>query len=399
MGTWAVVVLPALVGWVSAPQSSVSWSTAVAVASGIWFLGHGQSIGGGGLAVSVVPLLLLAAFVLLARRALRRLLAAERAGARPSEWDAVLVRLVPGFLLGYAAVAVLVGLTTLAGPVRPGPAGVLGALLVPVAATATVLLRHGPEQPTRLGRRLLERCPGGVRDVWEGQPWLPAAWRAGWRGAGVLLALGLALAVSRIAASLPDIARIHGEYDLNVGAAAVLVAAQLLTLGNLATWGVSFIAGPGFSLATGGAISPAGAHPGLMPLVPVLGALPDEASYPRALFLVVLLPVGVGVLVGWWTDRRSPDGASVRERFAAAGAAGACSVVLVGVLTALGNGSVGVERLRAVGPTVGPMVGALLLEVVAGAAAWVGYRVWRQRRAVRPEDADGAQQRQSVVSG
>lgn len=390
--TWAIVLVPALIGWISAPESSLGWLPVAALASGLWFLGHGQTVGAAGLTVSVVPLLLLLAFVLVARRAVRRLVAAERPVARASEWDRVLLRrLVPGFLLGYAAVTVLVGLTSLAGTLRPGPAGVVGALLVPLVATALGTraegARHWASASSSLARLpILSRVRGRLAemlqvDTVERPAWLAAAWRAAWRGALVLLALGLLLAVGRIAVSLPAVTRLHGQYDLNVAAAAVLLAGELLLLGNFATWGAAFLAGPGFSVAVGSTISPAGAHPGLMPLVPVLGALPREANYPPALFLVVLLPVAVGALVGWWVDRRRRDEAGAGERLGAAAASGVIAVALVGLVTALANGSVGADRLRSVGPTVGPMVGALLLEVLGGAAVCVCYRVWRARRA------------------
>ena len=94
LGTWAVVVIPALLGWVSAPESTLGWYSAVSVGSAIWFVGHAQSIGGDGIAISATPLLLLLLFVVIARRTARRLLATERAGTvsvTPSEnvtvWD------------------------------------------------------------------------------------------------------------------------------------------------------------------------------------------------------------------------------------------------------------------------------------------------------------------------
>src|SRR3954447_23072634 len=68
IGTWSVVVLPALIGWVVAPESSFGWFSAVPVASAIWFLGHGQSVGAGSVAISMTPLLLLLVFVYIAYR-------------------------------------------------------------------------------------------------------------------------------------------------------------------------------------------------------------------------------------------------------------------------------------------------------------------------------------------
>src|SRR6476620_4547890 len=45
VGTWTVVVLPALVGWVAAPETTVGWFSAVALACATRFVGHGHSVG------------------------------------------------------------------------------------------------------------------------------------------------------------------------------------------------------------------------------------------------------------------------------------------------------------------------------------------------------------------
>ena len=112
-------------------------------------------------------------------------------------------------------------------------------------------------------------------------------------------------------------------------------------MGNAATWALAFVAGPGFGVAVGATISPAAAHPGLMPLIPVLAALPDEAVYPRALYAVLLLPVAAGAVMARWVDRELEFFGNVRARFAAVTTAAGIAVAVVVVLTALGNGSLG----------------------------------------------------------
>jgi hypothetical protein len=51
-------------------------------------------------------------------------------------------------------------------------------------------------------------------------------------------------------------------------------------LPNLAVWALAWLAGPGFQIADGSTITLAGAHPGLMPMIPVLGALPSDGHGP-----------------------------------------------------------------------------------------------------------------------
>ena len=127
IGTWSVVVLPALIGWVAAPESSVGWFSAVSVASAIWFLGHGQSVGAGTVSISVTPLLLLLVFVYIAVRWARRLAATERLRVGAGDWSRVAQwGVVPGFVLGYGLVSAVLALFTLGGPAdarcrgRPG---------------------------------------------------------------------------------------------------------------------------------------------------------------------------------------------------------------------------------------------------------------------------------------
>ncbi len=383
LATWALVALPALVGWVSAPQSSLAWWSGLAVGSGIWFLGHGQPIGGPGIAVSTTPVLLLGVFVVIAFRVARRLVLGARAAVRRSEWDAVVWRaLVPGYLLGYAVAAAVFAGFTLAGSVHPDPTAIAGTLLVPVLGLSLVLVRPGEQWTPSAIDRQLGRLPD----------WAIEAWRAGWRGALLLLGAGLALALLRLLVSLGAVLHIQGLYGAGLVAGLVLALTQLAFLGNVATWGLAFLAGPGFSVAVDGLVSPAGAHPGLMPLIPILGALPSDATYGGAMWLVLAVPVVLGGVIGRLVDRllgatgTGPGGSAQgahgwRDRAGAMAAACGVSVVIVVLVTALANGAVGVERLSAVGVAIWPLAGCLLAEALLGAAIWLGVALYREHTA------------------
>ncbi len=141
------------------------------------------------------------------------------------------------------------------------------------------------------------------------------------------------------------------------------------------------MAGPGFALALGSTVSPASAVPGLLPLVPVLGAVPEAADYPPILYAVLLLPVAAGVLIGRGVDEELEFFGNLRARVTATAVAALLAVVVVVALTALGNGAVGIDRLRAVGVPLLPFAAALAVEVVAGALLWVGYLLLRERHA------------------
>ena len=145
------------------------------------------------------------------------------------------------------------------------------------------------------------------------------------------------------------VADIQDQYGANLGAVAIIALAQVALLGNAATWALSFLAGPGFQVALGSTISAGAAQPGLLPLVPVLGALPQASDYPATMYAVVLAPVLVGVWLGRRVDAELEFFGNVRARLSATAVAALIAVVVVVALTALGNGAVGVDRLSAVG--------------------------------------------------
>nr|WP_255523954.1 DUF6350 family protein [Terrabacter sp. MAHUQ-38] len=385
VGTWTVVVLPALLGWLAAPETSVGWFSAVSVASAIWFLGHGQSVGAGGVAISLTPLLLLLVFVLIAYRWARRLAATERLRVGAGDWSRVAKwAVVPGFVTGYGLASAIFALFTLGGPATPGVAAVLGSLLVPLAALGFVMIRPDDESAPAFVRSWFRRGP----------TWLPSVWRVGWRGAGLLLAVGIVVVAVRLVLSWSAVADVQDQYAANVGAMVIIGLGQLALLGNAATWALSFLAGPGFQIALGSTIAPAAAQPGLLPLVPVLGALPQATDYPPMMYAVVFAPVAAGVWLGHRVDAELEFFGNVRARVSATAVAALIAVVVVVGLTALGNGAVGVDRLSAVGPHLGPFAAALAAEVVGGALLWVGAVLLveraRERRASGSQpDADG----------
>jgi len=153
------------------------------------------------------------------------------------------------------------------------------------------------------------------------------------------------------------------------------LGATLLTIGHLAylptliAWAVAWVAGPGFALGTGTAVSPAGTQLGVVPGIPLLGAVP-EISEPWLLVLV-LVPIAAGALAGWvcrsalaraGADRRTSPRLLIAVGIAAlAGAAGA-------LIAASSSGAIGPGALAHVGPEPGPVALALAVEVFVGAA-------------------------------
>ena len=127
-----------------------------------------------------------------------------------------------------------------------------------------------------------------------------AAAIAGLIGLGAL-ALGVAVLIGA-----GQIVALYQAGNFDLLGAIVVTLIQFAYLPTFIVWGLSFVAGPGFALGTGTAVSPAGTQVGVVPGVPVLGAVPESTT--TWLLLLVLLPIGVGAFAGW----------IARSRFAAA---------------------------------------------------------------------------------
>jgi hypothetical protein len=359
-GSWLVLALPALVVWVATAHTTVGWGDALGIASAGWFLGHGASVAVGELSLSLAPLGLWLLALLLTVRGARRLLDRTERSAPGTTWPRALVRqVIPGFVLGYAAAGFLAWLLTLAGPARPGFAAVLVVLGIPVLALAWALLRRyvAGEECGVVGE-WLDRLPR----------WLPRAVRPGVHGAAILLGLGTVLVVIMVAARWSTVSGLHAAVNAGLVGGVVLTAAQLLVLPNLAVFALAWLAGPGFQIADGSTITLAGAHPGLMPMIPVLGALPSDGAWSGWLILLLSVPVLAGGVIGWLACRSLARLSSWRTKLATALAAVVTSAAGLTVLAALGSGAVGVDRLSAVGTRPLVFGAALLGLLVAGTA-------------------------------
>lgn len=266
---WLATIGMAVLVWAVTPASDAPWGQVLGIASAGWFLGTGADVAVDGVVVGIVPMLVWGLAAAFTAYQLRRLVA--HTDERP-------LRLLPGFLGGYAAAAALVGLLTLAGPVRPTPAGLLGALSVPLVAAAVVALREDDD--------LFDRLP-----QWAARALRPAGW-----GVVTLAALAAALLLGMLVVRWPTLSSLDAAVGAHGAGEVGLIVGQLLFLPDLLVWALSFIAGPGFQVAAGGTVSVSGAAPGLLPMIPALGVVPSDGLYPAAVTLVLLLPLAAGAL-------------------------------------------------------------------------------------------------------
>jgi hypothetical protein len=147
---------------------------------------------------------------------------------------------------------------------------------------------------------------------------------------------------------------------------------SVLFVPNAVCFAASYIAGPGFAIGSGTAVSYSGAHLGAMPTFPLLAAVPSGPApwQIRVFFVAVILAAGVAA--GWRIVQ--PVGLEVKEQLRRALLAGAVFGTVAAVLSAFAGGPAGPGRLVAVGPSpwqVGLLTSA---EIAVVAAGFVGVR-------------------------
>ena len=180
-------------------------------------------------------------------------------------------------------------------------------------------------------------------------------------------AAGLAVAIAALTRGGQVVALFESLRADALGVAVIGVA-QLAYLPTLLMWGIAWIAGPGFAIGTGTAVSPAGTMLGVVPGVPMLGLVPDNSS-PWFL-IVVLVPVAAGAFAGWLVRSRQVSAGlepGILPRIAVVLGIALVSAAVGALLAALSAGSLGPGRLAHAGPEAGPVALALGLEVLVGA--------------------------------
>ena len=374
LGSFALVAAPVVLAWLLDPLATGSAWPAVGTGAALWLLVSGAALSAGESVLSLVPLLGLALLVVVARLGVRE--AMVDVSTDGEHWRGLVPRplaaALGGWWGGYAVVVGSAVALSVAGPFRVGVLSlVVPLVVVPLVAMALALRPVALDDPDVLGPRLsLARVPDAVR-----RGFVP-----GLLGAAMLLGLGLLLVLGAVALGWSRVTAISAEVGATGFGAAVLVVAQVLSLGNLATWAVSFLAGPGFRVVEGGAVTWSGSDGGLLPMVPVLAALPQPGAFPWFTALSALAVVAVGALVARRALREVARLSRVRTKLAVAASACVTTAVAIGLLDVVAGGSVGQFRLSSVGAPAGSLVLALILELGLGALVVVLRDAWRLRR-------------------
>lgn len=376
-----LLVLPVFLVWLASPSVSVGGWRAVQLGLAGWCLAHGGAVAVKIGTISLVPLLYTAVTVLTASWSAGRLAAG-------------LARKVPGRLAWLGGLRSDVARE---GAVFVGAYTVLGLLAALLARSADFtpsiwrsLLGFLAVGFTAYVVGLRSEFRADLPDVAPGLDpgqrvagWVRSGARGGLQALAVLWVIGLLVVFLVLVARFDRVAGLYDALSPGVLGGVVLTGVQALYLPDLAVWAMSWLAGPGFGIGVDSSVTLTSAQPGLMPLVPLFGALPEPGPLPLLARLGLAVPVVVGVLMERTTGRGVGGDPLDRALAAAAGClTAAAGAVVLGLLA---GGSLGSARLASIGaPPL--LLGALLGgELALGAAIALGVRYGRTSLRGRPQ--------------
>lgn len=367
-----VLLAPLTLLWTLAFGGTADWGALWPAAGTLWQFGHGAPLGidlpdevvvAAGIApdaarftLSVTPLALLAFTVLFAARSGRR---ASGAGY----WA---TGVISGTVV-FAAISVGVALTAAA---EVATVALWVAVLLPAAAYAIGALCGAVRHAWAEGDGGIVDRMHDVVDGWGDWSAVPGEAVRGTAVAVVALTGAAAIGVVvMIALRGGEVVALYESANVDALGASVISLGQLAYLPTLLVWAIAWIAGPGFAVGAGTAVSPAGTQLGVVPGIPVLGLLPANDSMWA--LVIVLVPIAAGALAGWMVRSRlvwERTAVGVGPRAVLALAIALLSAGVVALASLLASGSIGPGRLAVVGPSPGLAALAVGVEVLVGAA-------------------------------
>jgi hypothetical protein len=357
------------VGWLlTAGVAALAWFSAIVVplpqvisfASGFWLLSHGGTLDVAGSPVSLAPLGWSLLGLVLARGA-GRLAGGQAHLARPGERaraaQARLATAVAGLVaLGYAAAVLVAGLAV----------GARAAAAVPTAGALLLALAGAlPGACRGLGTRLTRLLPAPVDAALRGTA-------AGLWTVFAVAAVALALAVL---GGAERITTLEHALRLDTTGAIAFGALTLAYLPNALVWTASWALGGGFGVGGDSVVTLAGSHLGMLPAIPLFGALPQQAVAPAAMLGWLASGVLAGALAGLVAVRWLGRAASWPVVAATALGTGLLLTAVVLAVAWASAGGLGDLRLAHLGPRLADLAWAAgPTLVLAALAAGIVFR-------------------------
>ncbi|MFX0538237.1 DUF6350 family protein [Ornithinimicrobium sp. Y1847] len=363
------IATPTVVAWLAEERSTASFWQTVGASVDLWAMAHRAEVRTPAADIVLAPLLLTAGLVLLCWYAARQVVfnradvmaRVPRIGGWRSAWHALAGRDATAFVLGYVVAGLLLAHTASFGlaPVWL-PSLVPGAVLVPLLALVLVWWgehRRDDHPTVDAGLRWVRaRTPVLVR---RGVP------------AAVEVLVGLAvvcflLVVGVLLVRGERVLSLYGALDAGIVGTVVLTVAQVLAIPNLMVWALSWLSGAGLTVGTVH-VGWTESTPGDLPLLPVLGALPEPGVLPPGLWAMAMVPL----VAGGWLGYRAVGAASRLASWWTKAQIALFGALVVGlsalVLGWLATGGLTPGLLGTIGVQPWLFAGLLTAEVAAGA--------------------------------
>ena len=361
----AAVVVPALAAQVAGTASTATALDAIIISLNLLILGHGGGImlstGVIDGAVTLTPFGLLALLMLLSAVAMRKV---GRA-LRPVRDDGLLrtgaLRDV-GSALGLYTLVYAIGLAVLASIGRSADSSpmvtsaVVSGAMVAVTGGLIGLLWSLRREPTETvpGVRVLDLLPAPYGDIA----------RSALIAVTGLLGVGVAIVVVTLLLSVPAQSALFDALAPGPVGGLVLTLVQLALLPLLAVWALTVVLGGTVGVGTATGISLTGAETGVLPALPMLGALPSPGSFPGWAWALMILPA-IPVALGAVRLVRDVADLAQRDRITAWVAYPVVVIVSLLLLAGLSTGGIGDGRLVHLGPQMStlalPAIGIVVL--------------------------------------
>lgn len=372
--------------WATKGFGDMEFSSVAAMSAHLWLLIHGvpldlaAAFGASAGTMTLVPLGLSILPLLLCYRSGRRLARASYEGEFliPVLSGSVTYALISSAMYGWASP-------------HPQPLQALNAALVPLGIVVAGLMWGGYREARSLSRMVGVDTAEQISQMSQYSRWAGSyAWavvRAAVVAFVALIGLGAVLLGIGILAGWSQIVATYQELHAGAVGDTAVTLLQLGFLPNLVIYAIAWSTGAGFSFGAGTSVGLTSSDVGTLPMLPILGAVPE--SMGTAGLLGLLVPLTAGAIAGWWFLREGEDhldewvALKVPFRPLSALISAVVLGVMTGILTSFGAlwlgwisyGSLGIGRFTEVGAE--PLTFAAHTALTVGAGVTFGMLLSR----------------------
>lgn len=383
----AVAVFAAMSAvWATKGFGDMEFSSVAAMSAHLWLLIHGvpldlaAAFGASAGTMTLVPLGLSILPLLLCYRSGRRLARASYEGEFliPVLSGSVTYALISSAMYGWASP-------------HPQPLQALNAALVPLGIVVAGLMWGGYREARSLSRMVGVDTAEQISQMSQYSRWAGSyAWavvRAAVVAFVALIGLGAVLLGIGILAGWSQIVATYQELHAGAVGDTAVTLLQLGFLPNLVIYAIAWSTGAGFSFGAGTSVGLTSSDVGTLPMLPILGAVPESMGTFGLVGLLV--PLGAGAIAGWWFLREGEDhldewvALKVPFRPLSALISAVVLGVMTGIMTSFGTlwlgwisyGSLGIGRFTEVGAE--PLTFAAHTALTVGAGVTFGMLLSR----------------------